>query len=94
MAKKERWLLLIGNVSILVVVLPSTQQTGRWFDPLFSLWLSCWRGANTLKAFGSYPFIWINFYDSLDECVNNIVHSIGQYDTVTYADTSFLKMFP
>lgn len=34
-----------------------------------------------------------SLYERLDECVNNIVCSVGRYDVVTHADTIFLQMF-
>lgn len=30
-----------------------------------------------------------SLFDRLDECVNNVVQSIKQYDMATYADASF-----
>lgn len=39
------------------------------------------------------PIYLVSLYARLDECVSNVVQSVGRYDVVTYVDTSFVQIF-
>lgn len=45
------------------------------------------------KRLALAPLYLGSLFDWLDECVCNIVHSVGHCDVVAHADTAFLQMF-
>lgn len=79
-----------GHVLVLTLSVRSYKQTWRWNQ--------CFRFSNDhpphkRRETSSRAYLpWV-IYARLDECVNNILRSIGRYDIVTHTDTCFLQIF-
>lgn len=79
-----------GLGSLLTLVVHSAKWAIRWPNELcFSIDDPPRKGGET----GSDTEYLGSLYARLDECVANAARSLGRYDVVTYANSSFLQMF-